>query len=125
MRILRAIKTFFVPVVGFLVPFTVFAVEKVQETVTVKPGVTEPRDLVLIVKNVANIFAAITLAVAIIMIISAAWGYLTAGGDSEKVSSAHQRLIYGIVGIAVALFAFVAGVLVERFLGATTGGLTQ
>lgn len=43
----------------------------------------------------------ILVAVAIIFIIMAAFNYLTAGGDSEKVGKAHNMVIYAVVALAV------------------------
>ncbi len=55
------------------------------------------------------IFTAL-LVVAILVILLAAWGFLTAGGDPEKVKKSRDYLIYALVGIAV---AFLAKVLVR------------
>ena len=55
------------------------------------------------------IFVAI-LVVAILIILIAAWTFLTAGGNPDKVTSARNYLIYALVGIAV---AFLARVLVR------------
>lgn len=127
MRILLAIQSFGFWLLSLGMPLITRAAIGEKKPVEIPQiGVETERDVVKIVTNVANVIAAVTFGVAIIMIIMAAWGYLTAGGDSEKVSTAHNRLIYGIVGIAVALFAFVAGRLVTSFLGGTapSPGLT-
>lgn len=55
------------------------------------------------------IFVAI-LVVAIILILVAAWGFLTAAGNPDKVVSARNTLIYALIGVAV---AFLARVLVR------------
>ena len=47
----------------------------------------------------------ILLVLAVIFIILAAFQYLTAGGEEEKIKKAHQKIIYAIVAIAVAFLA--------------------
>ena len=42
---------------------------------------------------------------AIIMVIVAGFKYIVSGGDSGKVGSAKNTLIYALVGIAIAVFA--------------------
>lgn len=54
----------------------------------------------------------------ILMILFTAYKYLTAGGDEEKVKSAHQNLIYTLVAIAVALLATVLPSFVQSVLQA-------
>lgn len=48
------------------------------------------------------------LVVAIIFILIAAWGFLTAAGDPDKVKRSQNNLLYALVGIAVAFLAKVA-----------------
>ena len=71
----------------------------------------QPRDvqgLINILNSVVGWFETIVFAIAIIMILVAAFQFLTAAGNEEKVSTARKSLIWGLVGIAVALFARVA-----------------
>lgn len=52
-----------------------------------------------------NIFSAIVGIVAVIMIIFGGFRYITAGGDSGKINSAQQTIIYAIVGLVVVALA--------------------
>lgn len=52
-----------------------------------------------------------------IMIMYAAFKYLTAGGDPDKVKEATGILKYAVVGIAVALLVTVLPTLVASFIG--------
>lgn len=61
-------------------------------------------------------FAGILVVVGIFMILWAAFRYMTAGGDDDKVSSAKNTLIYGLVGIGIAILAFGVWRLVYSFL---------
>ncbi len=43
---------------------------------------------------------------AVIFIFYAAFKYLTAGGEEEKIKTANHTLIYAVIAIVVALFAY-------------------
>lgn len=58
-----------------------------------------------IVSTVVNILSYVVGILAIIMIIIAGFKYITAGGDSNQVSSAKSTLIYAIVGLVIAALA--------------------
>lgn len=55
--------------------------------------------------RIANYLFTISLVVGIGAALWAAFQYMTAGGDSNKVSGAHKTLTYAAIGIAVALLA--------------------
>lgn len=57
------------------------------------------------------------IVVSVIFIILAAFKYLTASGDEEKFNEAHRALIYGAVGIAVAIIARGVPYIVGDFFG--------
>jgi uncharacterized membrane protein len=65
-------------------------------------------EVIKLVNQAVTWFETIVFAIAIIMILVAAFQFLTAAGNEEKVSTARKSLIWGLVGIAVALFARVA-----------------
>jgi hypothetical protein len=52
-----------------------------------------------------NIFSAIVGIAAVIMIIFAGFKYITAGGDSSKINSAQQTIIYAVVGLVIVALA--------------------
>jgi hypothetical protein len=58
-----------------------------------------------VISTIVNILSAIVGILAVIMVIFSGFKYVTAGGDSGKVSSAKNTLIYAIVGIVVAALA--------------------
>ncbi len=66
--------------------------------------------------KIANIIGTIILAVSVIMILFSAFNFLTAGGDTEKVASARNTLIYALVGVAVSLLAYVLPNLVQTLI---------
>ena len=59
-----------------------------------------------IATNLMNWFFVIASFLCIAVIVWAGVTYATAGGDEEKVTKAKQRLIYGIIGIAVVVAAY-------------------
>ena len=55
--------------------------------------------------DIVNIISLIVGIVAVIMVVIAGFKYVTSGGDSNRVSSAKNTLIYAIIGIAVVVLA--------------------
>ncbi|HEY5221371.1 MAG TPA: hypothetical protein VIJ29_04535 [Candidatus Paceibacterota bacterium] len=62
------------------------------------------------------------IVLAVIFVIVAAFKYLTAAGDPEKVKSAGATLLYAAIAIGVALLAKAVPLVVGSFLGAGTVG---
>jgi len=63
------------------------------------------QDIFDFINTVVNWFFAFVLAVAVIMILVAAFYYLTARGDSKKVQTASNLLMYALIGVGVAILA--------------------
>ena len=84
-------------------------------------GVTSPINSVTGVQDLLNrvlrIMYVIFFIIAAIFIVLAAFKYLTAQGDEEKVGEAKKMLIYAIVAIAVALIATGVSSVVGGVLG--------
>ena len=55
--------------------------------------------------NIINWVFAILLIVAAMFMIFGAFSFVTASGDPEKVKTAHQSIMYALVGVAVAVLA--------------------
>jgi len=71
----------------------------------VPTNVTSITAVIKIINTIANYVFAILLALAVVMLLLAAFNWLTSGGSEEKVGSARKMLIWALVGIAVALAA--------------------
>lgn len=69
------------------------------------PPVKSSGDLQTLFCNIINWMIWILLAVAIIMIVMAAFNYVTAGDDAEKITKGRKTLTYAAIGIAVVLLA--------------------
>lgn len=62
-------------------------------------------DVNVIVELVINVLSTIVGVAAVIMIIISGFKYVTAGGDSNKVSSAKSTLIYALIGLVIVALA--------------------
>lgn len=58
-----------------------------------------------LLRRIVNIFSAIVGVIAVIMIIVGGLRYITSGGDSTKVSTAKNSIIYAIVGLVIVALA--------------------
>lgn len=79
-------------------------------------NITTPREVLAIVEKAVSWIFAFFFAVVAFYILSAAYTYLTAGGDPAKLASAKNKLIYAAVGIALALVARSAIAVIENFI---------
>ncbi|QQS20209.1 TrbC/VirB2 family protein [Candidatus Saccharibacteria bacterium] len=58
-----------------------------------------------VVSTVITIFTAVIGIVAVIMIIVAGFKYITSGGDSSKLTSAKNTLVYALIGLVIVALA--------------------
>lgn len=77
---------------------------------------TNAGDLNSVIKSIINWLSLIVGLLAIVMIIFAGAKYITSGGDSNKVSSAKNALIYAIIGLVIVALS---QVLVHKVLTVT------
>jgi len=75
-----------------------------------------PEKIIAITETIRDWVFTIFMVVAVIGIIYAAFMYLTAAGDQQRVSKARTALVYSIVAIVVALVAGSVPALVENLL---------
>lgn len=70
-----------------------------------------------------NVFSAIVGIISVVMIIVGGIRYITSGGDSGKVSSAQNTVLYAVIGlIVVALAQVIVKFVLGKFVGAGTNG---
>ena len=72
---------------------------------TPKTNITSLSAVESVITKIVNWITGLFFVAAILYIFYAAWLYLTAAGDEEKVKKAKNQLLYSIVAIAVALLA--------------------
>ena len=85
--------------------------------------ITTLTDITGIILTIITWLFTILIFLAVLFIIIAAFKYLTAAGDPEKVKSASNMLIYAAVAIAVALLARGFPTIICRIFGATCPGV--
>lgn len=68
--------------------------------------------------SIVNWVFTILLVVAALFIVLAAFTFVTAGGDPEKVNTARNQVLYAIIGVAVAFLARGLVALVRTIVGA-------
>ena len=69
--------------------------------------------------TLARTLAAFIGAIATIMLLVAAFQFLTSGGDAEKVKTARATITWAIIGMVVALISFNIPLILGSFLGGT------
>jgi hypothetical protein len=86
---------------GGLVPFMSYAIPgyEPQGKITTLTGFGP------IIQRVSAAMFGILMVISIILVLYAAFLYITAAGDSEKITKAGQTITYAVVGIIVALLA--------------------
>ena len=76
------------------------------------------QDILRIMDVFIGRFQALLFTLAVILILYAAFLYITSAGDPTKVKTAQTVLIYAAVGIGVVLLAYAVRPIVEQLLGA-------
>lgn len=77
----------------------------------------EEVDVELILTKIVNWLIMILLVVAALFIVLAAFTFVTAGGDPEKINTARNQVLYALIGVAVALLAWGLVALVKKIIG--------
>lgn len=78
---------------------------KRQATANCGAGGADETSLNGLIAKIINIISVIVGIIAVVMIIIGGFKYITSGGDSGKVSSAKNTIIYAIVGIVIVALA--------------------
>ncbi len=71
-----------------------------------------------IVQDVVGWFQVFFYVLAVLFILLGAWDYLNSGGEAEKTKSGRNKIIYGMVAIAIAV---IAGGVVRLVVGFVNG----
>ncbi len=66
----------------------------------------DSRDLMSILQLIINVALGVIGFVAVVMIIVGGVQYTTSSGDTAKVTKAKNTILYGVVGLVIALLAF-------------------
>jgi len=78
--------------------------------------IKEPSDIFRILAKVVQYIYTIFFIVAVIFIIVAAFNFLTAGGNPEKIKSSRSQITWALVAIAIALISVGAAQIIKAFV---------
>jgi magnesium-transporting ATPase (P-type) len=104
------------PVLTAAVTFKEGEIPKPEQLVPGGSPISTDRELLNVVTSVVKWVYTIFFVVAVVFILFAAFNYLTAGGQPEKVKSSHTQLIWASVAIAIALLSVAAAQIIQSFL---------
>ncbi len=98
---------------------TVFAALPVYAGPSSRPTVYQNLDhYVTLLNTVIDWLFVILMIFAVIMLLWAAFLYLTAGDDEEKLKKAKSIIIYAVIAVVIAIVANGVPTLIRTFLGA-------
>jgi hypothetical protein len=123
-KIVNFAKEFSPSIVALVLPALAFAQSLPTPTAPTQTSVPQGQITSLqgVLQTLCTVFAwafYFLIVVAVIFVIVAAFKYLTAAGDPEKVKSAGATLLYAAIAIGVALLARAVPLVVGSFLGAS------
>ncbi|NCN83004.1 MAG: hypothetical protein GW947_03480 [Candidatus Pacebacteria bacterium] len=97
----------------------VFAQTSEWGGVCVEKGVATIQGLECLFANIFTVIIPLIGFAAFVMFIYGSFQWLLSGGDSKHTSQAKNALTYGVIGIVVALSAFIILNLISNFTGIT------
>jgi len=87
--------------------------------------ITDVKGLIGFVCQLVGYFFWFIMSLSALMILYAAYTYVTAGDDTEKTSKARKIITYAAVGVAVALLATVFPQLVNSIFSTPASGISS
>lgn len=96
-----AVSALVVPTVSAETPANRFTGSSAQQAAT-----GDDRDLMSILNLIINVALGVIGFTAVVMIIMGGVQYTTSSGDAAKVTKAKNTIMYGVVGLVIALLAF-------------------
>jgi membrane-associated phospholipid phosphatase len=123
-KVINFAKEFSPSIIALALPALAFAQTLAQPTAPTPANVPQGQitSIQAVLQLMCTVFAwafYFLIVIAVIFVIVAAFKYLTAAGDPEKVKSAGSTLLYAAIAIGVALLARAVPLVVGSFLGAS------
>lgn len=81
-----------------------------------KSPVRDVPGLVGVLKGIVQVTYTVFFIIAVLLILFAAYNYLTAQGAPEKINTAHKQLLYAGIAIVIALLAVGTSAIIRNFL---------
>ncbi|HCM36390.1 MAG TPA: hypothetical protein DIS53_00440 [Candidatus Wildermuthbacteria bacterium] len=89
---------------GLAIGGTALAIGEVPPA-TIPDNITSAQNFIDLIDNIVDWIFVVVLVFAVIFIVLAGLQFITGGGDPQAVSQARNKLLWGAVGIAVAVLA--------------------
>lgn len=105
-----------------LVPYFAFASHATTDLSTPEGACSY---IVNLLGHVAYFIQAVIGSLTVIMILIAAFYYMTAGDDAQKIKKAHTTITWAVVGTAVALLSFPLKDIIIAFIGGSVGSCSS
>lgn len=87
----------------------------------VKTGGANSSDWKTVLQTVTNVLLLIVGAVSVIMIVIGGLKYTTSNGEAKQIESAKNTILYAVIGIVVAIFAYaIVQFIISSFAGDST-----
>jgi len=83
-------------------------------------GISSQTNLVVIISRLVKIMISFLGFIAVIIILIGGFMWMTSGGDSEKIKSARQLMINGLIGLVIIVLAYAIATLVITRLNIIT-----
>lgn len=106
-------------VFGVAVAATTF--EDAIRTMAADSPIDSTDDIFRVLSDVVQYIYTIFFIVAVIFILFAAFSFLMAKGDPEKINSARNQILWACVAIAIALVSVGVAAIINNFLLSSTG----
>lgn len=113
-----------------VVPFLMFSLPMFVHAAGVNLGLTSDverelglgtADIRVTVASIINVFMGLLGIVAVVIVLYGGFTWMTAGGNEDKVTEARQRIVAGIIGLAIILSAYAIARFVISSLITATG----
>jgi len=88
---------------GIVMGDTAFAQATAPQTIPTT--VTSARGFLDLLNNIVDWIFVVVMIGAVIFIVLAGWQFITGGGDPQAVTAARNKLLYGAIGVIVAVMA--------------------
>ena len=116
-KLTRIAKEFAIPAISLLFPIAAMAQIPSPPVQAPNSGINSTAAVQTSLCTVINWIFYVVIVVAVIMVLVAAFKYLTASGDPEKVKGASHILLYAAIAVLVAIIAKAFPSLVGSFIG--------
>lgn len=113
---MKTLKKQLVWIIPFILPLQAFA-QSITAPITSVQGIVN-----IMCKAFDYLFYGL-IALSIVVVVIAAFNYVLANGDAEKVSKANKMILYAMIGIAVALLAKGIPLIVGSFFGVAASAI--